>query len=65
MELKIQEIRKQKNIKQKEMAKMLKISQPTYSNYENGKRTIPNETLCEIANILEKPIDKLLGRQWE
>ena len=50
---------------QKEIANILKISQPTYANYEAG-RSEPNiETIAVMAKIYEVSTDWLLGLTTE
>lgn len=65
MDLKIKDIREEKGITQQDIADKLCITQPAYSQYENGKRNIPLSILVQIANILDCSIDKLIGRKWE
>ncbi|MEM1804555.1 MAG: helix-turn-helix transcriptional regulator [Nanopusillaceae archaeon] len=48
---------------QKEIADKLKIQQPTYSNYENGRREPDIKTLIEIANIYNINLDELVNRK--
>ncbi len=59
--LRIKDLREDKEIKQREMAEKLNISQTNYSKYELGKINIPIETLKKIALILDTSIDYLLG----
>lgn len=54
--------REKYNIKQIDIAKALKITQGTYSNWENGTRTPSIEKIAQIADFYETSIDKLLGR---
>ena len=55
---KIRNIREQKEIKQKDMAKYLQPS--TYNAYENGKRTISADLLKNICIFLNVSSDDLL-----
>lgn len=50
---KIQEIRKSKNISQKEMAEMLHISQPGYQKIEQGVNVLSLDRFLEICRILK------------
>lgn len=59
--LRIKDLREDKEIKQREMAERLNISQTNYSKYELGKINIPLETLKKISLILDTSIDYLLG----
>ena len=55
---KLKELRISKNIKIKEMAELLKISEPFYSQIENKKRTLTYKLAKQIAIILNvKPDD--------
>ncbi len=47
---------------QQNMADMLGISLNAYQKYEQAERSPSLECLVEIANILNVPIDYLLGR---
>ena len=54
IEQRIKEIREDKDIKQREIADFLNCKQNTYSQYESGKKQIPNEVikkLCLYYNI--------------
>lgn len=58
----IKTLRKEKNISQTELAKILDMPRYIISNWEQG-RTEPNITdLITIANFFECSIDYLLGR---
>ena len=49
----IAELRKDKNIKQCDIAKHLGIAQSTYSMYETGVRRMRIEMIVELAYYLE------------
>lgn len=57
----IKGLREEKNLNQEEVAKILNISQRTYSYYENG-RDIPISLLIKLANFYNVSIDYLLNR---
>ena len=57
---KIRNIREQKEIKQKDMAKYLHMQPSTYNAYENGKRTISADLLKNICIFLNVSSDDLL-----
>ncbi|RLI78367.1 hypothetical protein DRP07_11140 [Archaeoglobales archaeon] len=57
----IQERRQLKNLKQKELAKLLNISRETISAYENGRTQPPPAILQKLAQILETSVDYLIG----
>ena len=44
----IRDLREDKDLKQKDLAKHLGCSQTTYSDYETGKIHVPLETLIEV-----------------
>jgi len=54
-------LREEKNLNQEEVAKLLNISQRTYSYYENG-RDIPILLLIKLADFYNVSIDYLLNR---
>lgn len=58
--MRIQEIRKSKGIKQKELAAKLGIAANTLSQYETGNREPDLETIKKIALVLEVTVDELL-----
>lgn len=57
----IRETRKDKDIGQKEIADILKITQQQYSLYETGKRPMPAEMLPIICLYLQTSADYILG----
>ncbi|MEY8414492.1 helix-turn-helix transcriptional regulator [Lachnospiraceae bacterium 62-26] len=61
----IKDIREDHDLSQKELAKILNISQRTYSHYENGTRKIPLDVLVELADFYGCSTDYLLGRAKE
>lgn len=58
----LKELRKERGITQTDVAAALKITQKTYSNYENGTRKPDIEMLLDIANYYKVSTDVLLGR---
>ena len=58
-------IREDRDIKQKEIAKYLNVSQNTYSQYENGVISLTAEVLIKIADFYGVSVDYLLGRTDE
>lgn len=52
----IKAIRKEKNVGQKVIAKILNVSQPYYSQIESGERTITYEHLLQIAKCLDMSV---------
>lgn len=58
----IRNLREDKDLNQEDLAEYLNCTQACYSNYENGKRDIPTETLNKLADFYNVSIDYLLGR---
>ena len=58
----LRNIREDKDIKQKDIAKYLNISQNTYSQYETGVISLTAEVLIKIADFYNVSIDYLLDR---
>ncbi len=59
---KIKELRIEKGMSQKKLARILHVSNGTLSSYENNRYEPPLHLLCEIADLFEVPTDYLLGR---
>lgn len=59
---KIQILREERNLKQKELAELAGITEATLSRYENGKREPKGEIISKLANVLNVSTDYLLGR---
>ncbi len=57
----IRDLREDKDLTQKEIAKTLNCSQQVYSNYELGQRDIPTDILIKLARFYNTSIDYLLG----
>lgn len=51
--------REDKDLKQKDMAKLINVSPRTYSHYENIEREMPMATWKLLSTLLEKSIDYL------
>ncbi len=56
----LKDLREDKDLKQKDMAKILNIAERTYSGYETESRWIPREVLINLANFHNTSIDYLL-----
>lgn len=54
--------RKKLNLSQQDLGKKLGVNKQTVSNWENGYRIPPTETLNEIANTFNVSVDSLLDR---
>ena len=55
-------IREDSDIKQKEIAAYLNVSQNTYSQYETGTISLTAEVLIKLADYYDVSIDYLLDR---
>lgn len=55
-------IREDRDIKQKDIAKYLSVSQNTYSQYETGVISLTAEVLIKLADYYKVSIDYLLDR---
>ncbi len=55
-------IREDNDIKQKEIAKYLNVSQNTYSQYETGVISLTAEILIKLADFYNVSIDYLVDR---
>ena len=59
---KLIELREDFNLKQKDIAKLLNITQQTYSLWENGSKIIPLKHLNSLCNYYNVSMDYMLGR---
>lgn len=55
-------IREDKDIKQKDIAAYLNVSQNTYSQYETGVISLTAEVLIKLADYYKVSVDYLLDR---
>lgn len=58
----LKEIREDRDILQRDVARFLKIKQQQYSEYEIGKRLIPINYLSDLADYYNVSIDYLLSK---
>ena len=58
----LKELRKQKEINQKEIADFLGINRVTYTGYETNKHEPSLEILLKIASFYKVSVDYLMGR---
>lgn len=58
----LRNLREDKDLKQKDLAELLKIHQTTYSDYELGQLNIPVAALHILADFYNVSVDYLLGR---
>lgn len=61
--LKLRELRKERQITQQELAKILNLSIQTISGYETGYAQPTIDTLVAMANYFQCSVDELLGRE--
>lgn len=59
--IRIRNLREDKDLYQKDIAELLQISQQYYSEYENGKRTMPITHLIKLAKFYNVSLDYLVG----
>ena len=57
----IRDLREDKDLTQKQMAKELNCSQQVYSNYELGQRDIPTDILIKLSAFHDVSVDYILG----
>ena len=62
MPLRIRDLREDREMKQKQIADLLHISQATYSRYETEDLDIPHSALQILADFYHTSVDYLLGR---
>ena len=58
-------LRKEKNLKQEDAARLLDISLSSYCRYEQGLRYPNAKVLWKIADFYEVTVDYLIGRTDE
>lgn len=58
----LKDLRDDEDMKQKEVAAVLGISQTVYSRYERGFQTIPVQHLLTLADFYNVSTDFILGR---
>lgn len=61
----IKNLREDKDLFQKDLAKILDITQRNYSYFETGKSDIPTDILIRLADFYNTSIDYILGRTNE
>ena len=58
----IKELREDRDIKQRELAEILHVSQNTYSQYETGVISLTADVLIQLADFYHVSTDYLLDR---
>ena len=57
----LENLRDERDLKQKDIAKFLNVNESTYSEWENEKISIPTKRLYALANYFEVNIDYIVG----
>lgn len=57
----IKNLREDKDLTQKEMGRILNMSQTGYNQYEIGRNDIPTKVLIDLANFYNTSTDYILG----
>ncbi len=57
----IRDLREDKDWSQEKVAKLLNVSQSTYSRYESGKLDVPTEVLISLSALYHVSVDYILG----
>lgn len=63
--MKLLELRQEKKLTQKDVAKVLGITPVGYNGYENNNRKPSIETLIKLADFYNVSLDYLCDRQWD
>ncbi len=58
----LRDLREDRDLKQKDLAQLLRVHQTTYSDYELGELNIPVSALHTLADFYGVSVDYLLGR---
>ena len=61
-QLRIRDLREDRDLNQTQVAELLNVHQTTYSDYERGKLNIPLAALDRLADFFGVSVDYLLGR---
>ena len=58
----IRALREDRDLRQRQLAELLNVSQNTYSQYESGVIALTAEHLIKLADFYHVSVDYLLGR---
>lgn len=58
----LRDLREDNDLRQRELAETLNVSQTTYSRYESGELDIPSAALIKLADFYKVSVDYILGR---
>ena len=59
----LKEIREEKGLSQRELAKLLNIDKSTVAKYETGERSPDADMIVQLADFFDVSTDFLLGRK--
>lgn len=62
MNLRIRDMREDKDLTQKQISSIINCDQSLYSKYERGERDIPLSIIIKLADYYNTSIDYLVGR---
>lgn len=65
MELKLRELRKNSNLTQEQVGKILNMTQSTYQTYENNRAVPTLENLIKLADYYNVSLDYLCNRHFK
>ena len=57
----LRDLREDRDLNQTDVARLLHVSQTTYSRYESGTLDIPSASLITLARFYQTSVDYLLG----
>ena len=57
----LRDIREDHDLKQIDLAKLLNVTQQTYSRYESGEISIDKNSLIKLAEFYNTSVDYILG----
>ena len=58
----LKDLREDRDLTQKELAKIIGCSQTTYSRYETGQTSVPNDILTKLADLYDVSLDYIFLR---
>ena len=58
----LKDLREDKDLTQSELAKIIGCSQTTYSRYETGQISVPNDILIKLADFYDVNLDYIFLR---
>lgn len=61
-QMRIRDLREDRDLPQREIAALLQLHQTTYSDYELGRLNVPVSVLHKLADFYNVSVDYLLGR---